>query len=355
MLVEPASLCWLAGRKAETRDGATWATELERWSALTAVVRDGGTGLSKGIELVRARRREQEGADLEDGLDVFHTLREGGRALRATWAEASRALERAEAAQQRFDQRGRQGQSNSGFGAPLRRLWAAAERAFARAEAAEAAWGRARSALELFTPEGRLNDRHRAEAVVTAARPDLVGASWAKVRRLLSRPESFTFLDQAAHRLATLGLEQDVLAALLDLEGLRRQPWRLQGPTPAAAAARGLALARVVQLEKTSPGWRDQAAEVNRVLRGVWRASSLVECINSVARMQQSRHRKMSQGLLDLKRLYWNLRWFRTGHRKDQTPYGLLGLKVPDLSFWEFLKLTPDQLRQELSEPEHAS
>src|SRR5512135_2737120 len=197
MLVEPASLCWLAGRKAEARDGATWATELERWSALTAVVRDGGTGLSKGIELVRARRREPEGADLEDGLDVFHTPREGGRALRATWAEASRALERAEAAQQRFDQRGRQGQSNSGFGAPLRRLWAAAERACARAEAAEAAWGRARSALELFTPEGRLNDRHRAEAVVTAALPDLVGASWAKVRRLLSRPEGFTFLDQA--------------------------------------------------------------------------------------------------------------------------------------------------------------
>src|SRR5512135_368783 len=81
MLVEPASLCWLAGRKAEARDGATWATELERWSALTAVVRDGGTGLSKGIELVRARRREPEGADLEDGLDVFHTPREGGPRL----------------------------------------------------------------------------------------------------------------------------------------------------------------------------------------------------------------------------------------------------------------------------------
>src|SRR4051812_33712846 len=70
MLVEPASLCWLAGRKAPTRDGVTWAAELERWSALRAVVRDGATGLSKGIELVRARRREQQGADLEDGLDV---------------------------------------------------------------------------------------------------------------------------------------------------------------------------------------------------------------------------------------------------------------------------------------------
>jgi len=85
------------------------------------------------------------------------------------------------------------------------------------------------------------------------------------------------------------------------------------------------------------------------VLRGVWRASSLVECVNSVARMQQARHRKMTQGLLDLKRLYWNLRRFRTGRRKDQTPYGLLGLNVPDLTFWEFLKLTPEELRQKLS------
>ena len=74
-----------------------------------------------------------------------------------------------------------------------------------------------------------------------------------------------------------------------------------------------------------------------------------MECVNSVARMQQARHRKMTQGLLDLKRLYWNLRRFRIGPRKDQTPYGLLGLELPDLSFWEFLKLTPEELREKLS------
>jgi hypothetical protein len=354
MLVEPASLCWLAGRRVAARDGVTRAGEYQRWPAQRAVVRDGGTGLSKGIELERTRRREHQAATLEDGLDVFHTLREGGRALRAAWAEASRALECAEAAQQRFDQRACQGQSNSGHGAPLKRLWAAAERAFVRAEAAEAAWGRARSALELFTPEGRLNSRPQAEAVVAAAIPDLNGAAWAKVRRLLSRPESFTFLDQAARRLADLGLGEDTLSALLDLEGLRRQPWRSQGSTAAAAATRGMALARGVQLEKTAPEWRDQAATVHRVLRGIWRASSLVECLNSVARMQQSRHRKMTQGLLDLKRLYWNLRRFRTGDRQGQTPYGLLGLKVTERSFWEFLKLTPEDLRQQLSATEHA-
>jgi hypothetical protein len=80
-----------------------------------------------------------------------------------------------------------------------------------------------------------------------------------------------------------------------------------------------------------------------------WRASSLVACVNSVARMQQARQRKMTQGLLDLKRLYGNVRRFRTGRRKGQTSYGLLGLKLPDLSFWEFLKLTPEELRKKLS------
>jgi hypothetical protein len=114
-------------------------------------------------------------------------------------------------------------------------------------------------------------------------------------------------------------------------------------------------LARTVQLTRACPDWHEQARRVRAVFRRVWRASSLVECVNSVTRMQQARHRKMTQGLLDLKRLYWNLRRFRTGRRKDQTPYGLLGLKLPDLSFWEFLKLTPEQLRERLSAPHVAS
>jgi hypothetical protein len=189
---------------------------------------------------------------------------------------------------------------------------------------------------------------------VAAALLHLSGSAWAKTRRLLLRGESFTFLDQAQKRLTDLGLAPDVLSALLDLEGLRRQPWRLWATTPGSAATRAWMLARTVQLAKTDPDWCAHAQGVRRVLRGVWRASSLVECVNSVARMQQARHRKMTQGLLDLKRLYWNLRRFRTGRRKGQTPFGRLGLKLPEMSFGEFLKLTPDELREQLSAKEVA-
>jgi hypothetical protein len=343
MVVEPESLCGMTGRMVEARDGVTWAEEFARLPALTAVVHDDGTGLGKGVRLERARRRAASLPDLDDTLDVFHTLREGGRALRKAWGAATRALDRADAAQKGFDHRACQGQSRQGHGAPLNRLWRQAQRLWVQAEVAETAWRRAKTAFELFTPEGRLNDRVQAEAIVTAVLPHLSGAAWAKTRRLLLRRESFTFLDQVRGRLAGLGLVPDVLSALLDLEGLRRQPWRL------SAGTRAWALVRTVQLTRACPDWRAEARRVGAVLRGAWRASSLVECVNSVARMQQARHRKMTQGLLDLKRLYWNLRRFRTGRRKDQTPYGRLGLKLPELSFWEFLKLTPEELREELS------
>ena len=79
MVVEPESYCWSSGRSVEQRDGPTWAQELQPYSSLEYVVRDGGSGLSKGIALVRAERPE-----LKDGLDVFHTLYEGAALSKRT-------------------------------------------------------------------------------------------------------------------------------------------------------------------------------------------------------------------------------------------------------------------------------
>jgi hypothetical protein len=343
MVVEPESLCRITGRMVGARDGVTWAGEFARFPAPRAVIRDDGTGPGKGVKLDRARRRAADLPEFDDTLDVFHTLREAGRALGKTRGVATRALERADVAQEGLDRPGRQGQSRQGRGAPMNRPWDQAGRLWDQAAAAEAAWKRARSAFELFTPDGRLNDRVQAEVIVTAALPDLGGEAWAKTRRLLLRREGFTSLDRVQGRLARPGLDAGVLSAPLDLEGLRRQPWRQ------SVASRVWASVRTLRLTKACPDWRDGARRVRAVLLGVWRASSLVECVNSVVRMPQARHRRMTQGLLDLERVYWNLRRFRVGRRKDQTPYDLLDLRLPELSFWEFLKLTPEELRERLS------
>jgi hypothetical protein len=66
--------------------------------------------------------------------------------------------------------------------------------------------------------------------------------------------------------------------------------------------------------------------------------------------MHQARHRKLTQGLLDLKRLYWNCHTFRTGRRKGKSPFQRLGLKLPDgMDWWDLTKMTPEQLRDKLS------
>ena len=110
--------------------------------------------------------------------------------------------------------------------------------------------------------------------------------------------------------------------------------------TPPGAVAGAGHVAHLVQqvvCQKLDANWRESYAAVSRVLRGTVRASSAVECMNSVLRMHQSRHKTVTQGLLDLKRLYWNCREFREGKRRGRCPYELLGLKLPSYRFWDLL------------------
>ena len=96
-------------------------------------------------------------------------------------------------------------------------------------------------------------------------------------------------------------------------------------------------LVQQVVCQKRDANWRESYAAVGRVLRQTVRASSAVECMNGVLRMHQSRHKTVPQGLLDLKRLYWNCRAFREGKRRRRSPYQLLGLKLPSDKFWDLL------------------
>ena len=91
MVVELESLCGLTGRMVKARDGVTGAQEFARFPALKAVVRDDGSGLGKGFKGERARRRATGPSDIDDTRDIFHTVRDGGRALRKTWGGATRA------------------------------------------------------------------------------------------------------------------------------------------------------------------------------------------------------------------------------------------------------------------------
>ncbi len=349
MVVEPESLCWLSGRRSDDVSGEAWAKEFAPLPNLEPLMRDGGSGLEKGVAVVNAPRQQQGQRLLTDQGDHFHALRHGGIGLNKARRQAQQALAKAEAAQKQRDERARQGQSQAGIATRVSCAWQKAAQAMDTWQEREQLWQKAKQALQLFTPDGALNTRAQAAAVLAEVLPQLPDSDFAKAKRQLQQPEMLAYVDRVEEKLAALPFAEEVKQAAIRQEGLRRRPEALQGESTKAAALRGVLLVCAVVLRKVG----DEgllAAAVKDLFRRAYRASSLVECINSVLRMHQAGHRRMTQGLLDLKRLYWNCHRFGAGRRHKTTPYERLGVPwPPGLHWWDVLKLTPEQLRDKLS------
>lgn len=350
MVVEPESLCWMQGRLSEEVSGQAWAEEFRQFPNLEQVTRDGGRGLEKGVALVNAERQAQGQPAMVDQGDHFHALWKGGVGLRKAEKQARQALSQAEAAERELAECNRQGQARTAAAARTRAAWSKAEKAMDVWSERERCWQQTKAALPLFTPDGELNTRPHAEAVLAETLPQLPDADFGKAKTSLQKPELLNYLDRVQDKIAASPFPEELTQAAVRQEGLRRRPELLKGEATSAAALRGVLMVCAVVLNKAGEQGQQAQAAVGDILRRAYRASSLVECINSVLRMQQSRHRKMTQGLLDLKRLYWNCHRFRSGRRKGTTPYERLGVPwPPGMRWWEVLKLTPEQLRDKLS------
>jgi cell division protein FtsB len=349
MVVEQESLCWVCGRLSQEVSGAAWSQEFGRLPNLEQLARDAGTGLAKGVALLNEQRQKQGQEPVVDQGDHFHALWTGGVGLRRAEKRASIALAQAEEAQKALNDCAQQGQKQTGPAVRASHAWKKAEKAMDAWQDIERAWQQTKDALLLITPEGQLNTRVRAEAVLAQTLPQLPDSDFAKSKRQLQRPEMLNYLDRVQQKLQELPFPEEVKQAAVRQEALRRRPELLHAETPKAAALRGVMLVCAVVLSKAAAGQQAVAA-VREIFRRAYRASSLVECINSVLRMHQAQHRNMTQGLLDLKRLYWNCHTFRTGRRHATTPYQRLGIPWPEgMRWWDVLKLTPEQLREKLS------
>jgi hypothetical protein len=327
-----------ADRKAET-----WEKQLVPFSHLEFAVSDAAKGIAAAVAQRAAARSDDPSArPLEHGLDIFHTAMEANRVLARHWRRAEAAWEKAEGADAELAGAKRRGIDARGPAHAARAAWGRAIAALEEAERLEAAWGRAAAALELFDADGQLNDRIRAGAEIAAALKDLTGPEWSKVRNFLTDPRSLAFLDRMHRRLEAAEPRAEWQEAMAWRWWLRHG--RVGASDRLTELLRGVARGRGLDAEE-----RASYQRVAAVLGDTVRASSAVKCMNSVLRMQQSRHRRMTQPMLDLKQLYWNCRAFRSGPRKDACPYRALGLDLPTYDFWELLHTDPARLTQQLS------
>src|SRR5262249_11398341 len=69
--VEPTSMVWFLGTKAENHQGSTWWAALRPWTALQYVVAGAGTGLQAGIAHMQQDRRQRAQPPPANRPDLF--------------------------------------------------------------------------------------------------------------------------------------------------------------------------------------------------------------------------------------------------------------------------------------------
>ena len=353
--VEPHSMAWVLGKHAADRSGATWNEAFQGFDALEQAVVDGGCGLQRGLADFHAQRKTAgNSTTLEVSLDVFHTKQEAQRVLRKLWNGVESLWARAEEADRQVQRASRDSGDRRGFGTAAAKAWKNVERRMDHHDQVQRAWKRIETAFELFRPEGRLNDRTWAEGEIAAAVKDLDGAEWAKLRRALADRRSLTFLDRMQRQLTAAEPRAELREALLRRWWLRRQSAAVPADAPGGGRWLAAASVQTEYCRKLEPNWEESYRRLAAVLRQTVRASSAVECMNSVLRMHQGRHRTVTQPMLDLKRLYWNCRPLRSGKRQAHSPYELLGLSLPTTDWWQLLHTPSVDLTQQVSSSEVA-
>jgi hypothetical protein len=350
--VEPHSMAWMLGQRARNCTGDTWQQALQPWPYLESVVSDAGSGLQAGLAKVQQQRSNTpDGRPLEVGLDLFHTKQEAQRVLRVLWAPMEQVWLKAEKASAVLAAKRWHGPKLPARRAAhaAGRAWRKAEKAFRSYERHEAAWRRLETAFELYRPDGQLNERAWAQAQIDVAVQELPGPLWSKVRNFVLDPRSLTFLDRMHRRLEAAEPRAEVRTALVEWWRLRHAGARGRGPVLAGSGRVVKPFLQAVICRGLAADWREAYRRVGLVLGRTVRASSVVECMNSVVRMHQARHRTLSQPLLDLKRLYWNCRSFVSGKRRGACPYQHLGVTLPTYDWWQLLNGESAESTQEVS------
>jgi hypothetical protein len=351
--IAPHSMAWMAGQRGPDRRGESGCEVLIPWPGLEHVIADGGQGLARGVKLAHAARGAQgevpetvSSPVMTMGLDGCHTHRALERVIQRQWKHAERQLATASQADAKVARYKRQGRDPRGVSGVAGRAWRKAERLCDQAGNAQEAVQQIAAALSWFAVQGQLYCRQTAQAQLDAASQQRQGAGWSQVKRLLSDERTLRPVERLRAHLTSAVSEPVLRDALTRLGYVNAQRRQVHGD--ACVRLRQLAVIEPVLGERLGPQWQSASRRVDELLRHAVRARSAVECVNSVGRRHQGRHRHVSQGLLDLKRLYWNCRVFREGKRKGQSPYALLGLHLPSAEWWQLLQMAPEEVEQKL-------
>jgi hypothetical protein len=328
-VVDPDSMAVGACERWEDRTGESWHGVLSHFPNLDYIISDQAKGIAKGIHLTAGT----PGA-IQHQKDLYHFLIEVSRTTRRLETGIEKLLKAEEQAWQDWG-RGR---------IYIKTMEKTLVKVVKQLELMEQYY----QALELLdfafspmTSDHQVNTRERGYQILSDV-----------IQRLKSLPElglddlvktlekrgpgCLVFLDQLQRELSVipeelLELGEDSQFTAAEMRELAIQEVCLEhamadDPSDEVFCAYRDLWEKVRSLKKLMPVFLKVVSSVRRILYHPKRASSLVECYNSILRPIQQVKKHVTQEFLWLKALHHNMKSFKQGRRKGKSPFQLLGV-----------------------------
>jgi len=329
-VIDPQTLLATVPQAAENRKGETWQAVLEQYPNLEFVVSDQASGLRKGVNDCAQEIAHQ--------YDVFHFKREIGRWLRGQEARCYELMEQAEQARRWTEHTRLLDSARIQARIEYRQQASALDERLLAFDWVELIVGYLYESLTAYDARRRrIRTKAGAEAMIDEVLGLLKEVKLINTKPLISmiegaRPGLPTFLTVLEKKLAEIKVDWRYVTGsrTAAFDALARA-WQDRPQAHQSPRKQQAYLASLINLGHWSRRI-ENFAEVQRQVEGsldsVVRASSAVECFNSLLRPYVSVKKHLSQGFLALIALYHDTRPLK--QRGNQTPLQLAGVDLGD-------------------------
>ncbi|MHA2079505.1 MAG: hypothetical protein ACW99X_18095 [Candidatus Thorarchaeota archaeon] len=338
-VVDPDSMAVGACERSEDRTGESWNSVLAHFPNLRYVISDEAKGIGNGVYLT--------GKTILHQKDLYHLVSQISRTTRRLEGHLGKLLKAEEKAWQDWAKGRIYIKTMEKTLATVDRQLELMEQYYQAMELLDFAFCSVTSDYEVNTRE----HGHRILSDVIQRLGSLTELGIDDLIKILEKRASgcLVFLDQLQHELSSIPvvLGEDSQFTAEEIRG-----WAIQEVCLGQAmadepsddsdevfSAYGELWQNVRSLKKLIPLFLQIVYEVRKLLYRPKRASSLVECFNSILRPIQQVKKQVTQEFLWLKALHHNMKTFKQGRRKGKSPYQLLGV---DFGNQDWIRLLED-------------
>ena len=325
-VVDPDSMSVGACERSQDRTGESWHAALSHFPNLDYIISDQAKGIARGIYLTAGT----PGA-IQHQRDLYHFLIEVSRTTRRLETCLEKLLKAEEQAWQDWVKGRIYVKTVEKIEATVIRQLELMEQYYQALELLD-------FAFSPMTSDHQVNAREHGRHILSDVIQRLKSLPELGIDDLVKTldkrgPGCLVFLDQLQRELSVIPVElgEDNQFTAAEMRELAIQEVCLEhamadDPSDEVFCTYKDLWGKVRSLKKLMPAFLQVVSAVRRILYHPKRASSLVECYNSILRPIQQVKKRVTQEFLWLKALHHNMKTFKQGRRKGKSPFQLLGV-----------------------------